>query len=367
VTHRRDWYRPLELREEGDFAALPLYVRGLAAMLLKYADDDGRIALLGREPWEAVALRCGATVGDRRMLRKDLPVLVAVGALRLEPGALVVTALERTGKRERRERHGDANGEPNRDETIATATRAADEFGASIGNRSNVPGPQGEERRGEDKRGEERKLGERIGGATSSAPPDPPSDRGDGPAPPAPSPLLLEPPALPAPAARKGPAKAQAQKLPPAPPSALELATLPPAERRALDAIAEDPTLRPICRGVPQLAHDLVVSAPHVNVALEVPKAGAWLRANPRRGKSNGNAYLLKWLGRAEQDAIDRGDPLPSATRAPTPGLPPAYPPPPPLKGEPMDPAEIDRLLRQADAELRERYDHDHAKRTYPS
>jgi hypothetical protein len=82
--------RRLSTREDGKFATLPLYVRGLAAMLLKFCDDNGRIALGSRTPAAAVARRCRAEVGERRCLPGDIQKLIDVGYLRLEQDAIVV-------------------------------------------------------------------------------------------------------------------------------------------------------------------------------------------------------------------------------------------------------------------------------------
>lgn len=74
-------WRKLYRREEGSFALLPLYVRSLAAELLKFVDDDGRFFVGSHEPWEAIARTCGATTGDRRMLRQHVPMLLTDGYL----------------------------------------------------------------------------------------------------------------------------------------------------------------------------------------------------------------------------------------------------------------------------------------------
>jgi hypothetical protein len=80
----------LYTKEEGSFAQLPLYVRALAAMLLKLADETGRISLRGKDPCAAVAFQLGADQGDRRLLRKHIPALIADGYLVLEGGDLFV-------------------------------------------------------------------------------------------------------------------------------------------------------------------------------------------------------------------------------------------------------------------------------------
>lgn len=78
---RSEGWRKLYVREEGSFAQLPLYVRALAAELLKAADSRGRIECQGKEPWQAIAWRMGATRGDRRMLKRDIPKLIKDGYL----------------------------------------------------------------------------------------------------------------------------------------------------------------------------------------------------------------------------------------------------------------------------------------------
>lgn len=87
-------FRQLRIREDGLFGMLPLYVRGLAAMILKYSDDTGRFALGTRTPAEAVARRCGAEPRERRALARDIQMLIDVGYLRLEEGALVIVEQE---------------------------------------------------------------------------------------------------------------------------------------------------------------------------------------------------------------------------------------------------------------------------------
>ena len=82
-------WRRLYTREEGSFALLPLYVRALAAELLKFVDDEGRLFVGDREPWEVIARLAGAEAGERRMLRQHLPVLLADGFL-VRDGAYIV-------------------------------------------------------------------------------------------------------------------------------------------------------------------------------------------------------------------------------------------------------------------------------------
>lgn len=80
----------LYVREEGTFSQLPLYVRALAGELLKICDQHGRIALRGKQPWEAVAFQLGADPSDRRLLRKHIPMLVADGYLEVSGADMFV-------------------------------------------------------------------------------------------------------------------------------------------------------------------------------------------------------------------------------------------------------------------------------------
>jgi hypothetical protein len=86
---RESWVK-LYRREQGSFALLSLYARSLAAELLKFVDDDGRLFVGKREPWEAIAKVAGATAGDRRMLRKNVADLLEDGYLALDGDHLVI-------------------------------------------------------------------------------------------------------------------------------------------------------------------------------------------------------------------------------------------------------------------------------------
>ncbi|WP_434042263.1 MULTISPECIES: hypothetical protein [Sorangium] len=86
-------WRKLYIREEGAFAQLPLFARALAAELLKFCDDDGRIYIGKREPWEAVARVAGAEMGERRLLRKYIDQLLADGYLTRHADHIVIRNL----------------------------------------------------------------------------------------------------------------------------------------------------------------------------------------------------------------------------------------------------------------------------------
>lgn len=74
----KPWVK-LNREEGGAFAQLPLLCRGLAAELVKVADDGGWIDLGGRPAADAICWRLGATSSDRRLVRKFIPLLEAAG------------------------------------------------------------------------------------------------------------------------------------------------------------------------------------------------------------------------------------------------------------------------------------------------
>ena len=82
----------------------------------------------------------------------------------------------------------------------------------------------------------------------------------------------------------------------------------------ALASLEADESLSPIVKRPAALCVDLVKAGPGVDVAADVRAAGAWLRANPKRAKSNGNAFLVGWVQRSQERA-SRGPQ--AATRPP--------------------------------------------------
>jgi hypothetical protein len=132
-----------------------------------------------------------------------------------------------------------------------------------------------------------------------------------------------------APIAARSTAAPRARRGRAAPRAPLQAAELSGLERAVHDAILGDPSLAPICRDVPQLARDLLVSAPKVDVLGEVRSLGVWLRANPSRAKTNGNAFLVRNIGRKQREAAGEGPAAGAASPAPAPAAaPPAVPPP---------------------------------------
>lgn len=88
LNWRREPWRKLYIREEGSFAGLPLLVRALAGELIKFGDDNGRIPLGGQDPASVICRRGGAEMGERRMVRRYVQVLLDDGYLVVEGDAL---------------------------------------------------------------------------------------------------------------------------------------------------------------------------------------------------------------------------------------------------------------------------------------
>lgn len=95
----------------------------------------------------------------------------------------------------------------------------------------------------------------------------------------------------------------------------LDPASVAPEARAASEAIASDETLAPICRRPVALARDLCRAAPGIDVAAQVCRAGAWLRANPAKRKSNGNKFLLNWLTKQQDERGGRSAVVPFERR----------------------------------------------------
>jgi hypothetical protein len=83
-------WRKLYCVEKGPFASLPLYVRALAAELLKYTDEGGRLWVTEGDPIPSLTRLLGAHQGDVRLLRKHIPQLLEDGYLMRDGGYLVI-------------------------------------------------------------------------------------------------------------------------------------------------------------------------------------------------------------------------------------------------------------------------------------
>lgn len=131
----RPWVK-LWRDEHGLFGRLPLFARALAAEILKVTEMDGTIVLGGREPVEALALALGADVGDRRLLRKYLPMLVEVGYVVRDGDVLRLPAwyrrqeIDAPANRTRTERESNANETRVEREPDANRTRTEREIEA---------------------------------------------------------------------------------------------------------------------------------------------------------------------------------------------------------------------------------------------
>lgn len=134
---RYETWRKLYVREEGSFGRLPLYVRALAAELLKLCDEHGCIDLGGKPATEVIAFRLGATRGDRRLLAMHVPMLIADGYLvEVSPDTLLVrnfidAQTSQTGRD--RLRDGEATAAPrDRDGRATAAQRPSDEVPTAV-------------------------------------------------------------------------------------------------------------------------------------------------------------------------------------------------------------------------------------------
>lgn len=75
-------WRKLYVRETGEFASLSWMARAVAAMLLKYVDDRGRIfPRAGEAVEDAICERMGAGRGERRMIKPAIAELLRDGHL----------------------------------------------------------------------------------------------------------------------------------------------------------------------------------------------------------------------------------------------------------------------------------------------
>lgn len=88
LTWKREPWRKLYIREEGSFAGLPFLARACAAELIKFVDDHGTIPLDGKDPASVVCRRGGAEMGERRIIRRLVDLLLRDGYLVVEDDTL---------------------------------------------------------------------------------------------------------------------------------------------------------------------------------------------------------------------------------------------------------------------------------------
>jgi hypothetical protein len=140
-TNLKPW-RKLYRHEPPDFKGLSVYVRGLAAELLKYAEEDGRLVPDDGKMALRLAQSIGASVGDRRTLGRDINVLLADGYLVRSDGWLRIRNMVtfQSGAAEESSRESNANAPRVQRERPASPTRTPRESNArselSAGNNS---------------------------------------------------------------------------------------------------------------------------------------------------------------------------------------------------------------------------------------
>lgn len=113
-TTPRPWVK-LWKEETGAFAQLPFLTRAVAAELLKYLDDEGRLYCGAKHPADALAFMAGATRGDRRIMRMAVDQLLEVGHLRVRNGWLEAARYGRW-------QYGREESEPVTSEPLATTS-----------------------------------------------------------------------------------------------------------------------------------------------------------------------------------------------------------------------------------------------------
>lgn len=169
----RPWVK-LWREERGRFGQLPLFARALGAELLKVTEMDGSIVLGGRDPIDAIAIALGADAGDRRLLRKYLPMLVEVGYLEREGDVLHLPAWFRrqgldVANATRTEHEQDASATRTVREPDANATRTRREIEGKPS--EGLSGTQSADQEGEGER-EEEGEGEKRSAPRAAAQPD---------------------------------------------------------------------------------------------------------------------------------------------------------------------------------------------------
>lgn len=83
-------WRKLWTKPSPSWEMLPARVRGLGDELLRYCDDEGRVPLMGLEPWQAAARIIRAHADERRWVQSSLDKLIADRFVLVESSALVI-------------------------------------------------------------------------------------------------------------------------------------------------------------------------------------------------------------------------------------------------------------------------------------
>jgi hypothetical protein len=379
-------FRKIPTQVRGKLLYLPMYTRALALLLKQSCDDHGRIELDGKHPSDAVARLCAASPNERRRIATDIDELVRVGYLRWDNDVLVVVEQEqdwelidstRMGRASSARGQRIANSSPTHQQNDATTTPQNHRSSLSARNYST-----GFDRREETRREEEEKRKDHtreqggMGGQAPKTDPTPtlrkqelakavsqranngqpettaqandptddevaktrePNSRTEtalrGPSEVTPHVQVVEPSKTRLNAdqgqRRKG---AKSRGVDPTTAAAPIVVQLSHAEHAVIQAIKADQDLVRMCRNVEQLAVDLVRCAPLVDVALEVQKAGRWLRSD--RGaaakRKDGNRFLANWMDRQQSEQAERQANAVQYAAPPVEPRQPAPPPPPP-------------------------------------
>ncbi len=80
-------------------------------------------------------------------------------------------------------------------------------------------------------------------------------------------------------------------------------------ELAAASAIVADESLVLIVPRPRHCAKDLVAIGPGIDVAYQIKRAGAWLRADPKRQKKNGPKFLANWMTKEQERRRDQSGP----------------------------------------------------------
>ena len=91
VKRRAHWFVQVPKADPPGFGLLPFRLRATALMMLRVADESGRISLGGMEPGEAVVRLCGAAGRERPWLRSTVERLLEARAFVVDGASLVAT------------------------------------------------------------------------------------------------------------------------------------------------------------------------------------------------------------------------------------------------------------------------------------
>lgn len=161
-----DWlhatFRYLYVDEPGDFAGLPAVTRGLAALILRFADaDEGFIAIApGESPSDACCRRIGAHKSERKVVSDAIAALVKDGYLVLSETRVSVRNWQ-VGQR-----LAPVSREERAKERTAAAMKKAAQRAAKKASQSDANGGQTAGTSGDMSRGQQGDIGGHVQGTT---------------------------------------------------------------------------------------------------------------------------------------------------------------------------------------------------------